>query len=49
MNITTNSSDEGDCIQAMMWHRDAGKLQGILQLLDSIDCGEGAEDFLCDD
>ena len=49
MNITTASSDHDDCIQAMMWHRDAGKLQAILQLLDSIDCGEGAEDFLCDD
>ena len=48
MNITTNSSEEDDCIQAMMWHRDAGKLQAILQLLETIDCGEGSPDFLCD-
>ena len=41
MNITTASSEHDDCVQAMMWHRDAGKLQAILQLLDSIDCGEG--------
>ena len=48
MNITTNSSEEDDCIQAMMWHRDAGKLQAILQLLETIDCGEGHKDFLCE-
>ena len=49
MNITTASSEHDDCVQAMMWHRDAGKLQAILQLLDSIDCGEGNRDFLCDE
>ena len=34
-----DASKEGETIAGMMWHRDAGKLQSILCLIDSISMG----------
>ena len=47
LSISTGGTEEDRCKAAMCWHRDAGKFQAILNILDTIDCGEGDEDFTC--
>ncbi len=42
-----NESEEGENKSAMYWHRDAGKLQAILCLIDGISMGPG--DFTSED
>lgn len=45
MDISEGGTEHDRCIQAMCWHRDAGKFQAIMNILNTIDCGEGDEDF----
>ena len=47
MSISEGGTEEDRCAAAMCWHRDAGKFQAILNILDTINCGEGEEDFTC--
>ena len=47
LSISTGGTEEDRCKAAMCWHRDAGKFQAMLNILDTIDCGEGDEDFTC--
>jgi hypothetical protein len=47
MSISEGGTEHERCVSAMCWHRDAGKLQAIMNLLDVVDCGEGEEDFTC--
>ena len=42
-----NQSEEGENKSAMYWHRDAGKLQAILCLIDGISMGP--DDFTSED
>ncbi len=47
MHISMGGTEQDRCQTAMSWHRDAGKLQAILNIIESIDCGEGEDDFTC--
>ena len=47
MSISEGGTEHERCAAAMCWHRDAGKFQAMLNILDTIDCGEGDEDFTC--
>ena len=47
MSISMGGTEQERCETAMSWHRDAGKLQAILNIVESIDCGEGDDDFTC--
>ena len=47
MQISTGGTEDDRCATAMCWHRDAGKLQAVMNILQTIDCGEGEEDFTC--